>query len=50
MLLWKDGWKPSVRGPCVTHEIIESIYVTDPNGYMVEIGWQLRPLGEMERG
>ena len=30
----------------VRHEILESIYVTDPNGYMVEISWQARPLGE----
>lgn len=28
----------------VRHEIIESIYVTDPNGYMVEITWQMRDL------
>jgi catechol 2,3-dioxygenase-like lactoylglutathione lyase family enzyme len=28
----------------VRHEILESIYVTDPNGYMVEFSWQLRPL------
>ena len=28
----------------VRHEIIESIYVTDPNGYMVEFSWQIRPL------
>lgn len=26
------------------HEIIESIYVTDPNGYTVEIAWQRREL------
>ena len=26
------------------HEIIESIYVTDPNGYAVEIAWQRRDL------
>lgn len=30
----------------VRHEILESIYVTDPNGYMVEFSWQSRPLGE----
>lgn len=28
----------------VRHEIIESIYVADPNGYMVEITWQMRDL------
>ena len=26
------------------HEIIESIYVTDPNGYVVEIAWQRRDI------
>ncbi len=26
------------------HEIIESIYVTDPNGYVVEIAWQRRQI------
>ena len=29
----------------VKHEILESIYVTDPNDYMIEISWQMRPLG-----
>lgn len=28
----------------VRHEIIESIYVTDPNGYMVEFTWQVRDM------
>jgi catechol 2,3-dioxygenase-like lactoylglutathione lyase family enzyme len=30
----------------VSHEIIDSIYVTDPNGYGVEISWQRRPLDQ----
>jgi catechol 2,3-dioxygenase-like lactoylglutathione lyase family enzyme len=30
----------------VRHEIIESIYVTDPNGYMIEFTWQVRPMNE----
>jgi len=30
----------------VRHEIIESIYVTDPNGYMVEFTWQIRAMSE----
>lgn len=30
----------------VRHEIIESIYVTDPNGYMVEFTWQVRAMNE----
>jgi catechol 2,3-dioxygenase-like lactoylglutathione lyase family enzyme len=29
----------------VRHEILESIYVTDPNDYMIEISWQMRALG-----
>jgi catechol 2,3-dioxygenase-like lactoylglutathione lyase family enzyme len=28
----------------VPHEILDSIYVTDPNGYIVEIAWQTRPM------
>ncbi len=28
----------------VRHEVIESIYVTDPNGYMVEFTWQMREM------
>jgi catechol 2,3-dioxygenase-like lactoylglutathione lyase family enzyme len=28
----------------VQHEIIESIYVTDPNGYAIEIAWQTRDM------
>lgn len=27
----------------VRHEVIESIYFTDPNGYMLEVTWQVRP-------
>lgn len=32
----------------VPHEIIESIYVTDPNGYAVEIAWQTREMSEAD--
>ena len=32
----------------VRHEIIESIYVDDPNGYLVEIAWQIRPMTEAD--
>lgn len=34
----------------VKHEMIESIYVTDPNGYLVEITWQMRPMDERDAG
>lgn len=30
------------------HEVIESIYVRDPNGYFVEFTRKLRPLGELD--
>ena len=30
------------------HEIIESIYVTDPNGYVVEIAWQRRDISRWD--
>jgi catechol 2,3-dioxygenase-like lactoylglutathione lyase family enzyme len=32
----------------VKHEIIESIYAVDPNGYWVEITWQMRDLGSAD--
>jgi catechol 2,3-dioxygenase-like lactoylglutathione lyase family enzyme len=46
LIEWKErlesfGYKVMV----VRHEILESIYVTDPNDYMIEISWQMRPLG-----
>jgi catechol 2,3-dioxygenase-like lactoylglutathione lyase family enzyme len=31
-----------------THEVIESIYVRDPNGYTVEFTRKLRPLGDID--
>ena len=27
----------------IRHEVIESIYFDDPNGYSVEVTWQVRP-------
>jgi catechol-2,3-dioxygenase len=47
MLAWKvrlEGHGYEVLQ--VRHELIESIYVTDPNGYMVEFTWQVRPMNE----
>lgn len=32
----------------VAHEVIDSVYVNDPNGYMVEITWQRRPFGALD--
>lgn len=32
----------------VSHEILDSIYITDPNGYIVEIAWQTRPMNEYD--
>ncbi|MBL0420707.1 VOC family protein [Ramlibacter sp. AW1] len=31
-----------------THEVIESVYVRDPNGYFIEFTRKLRPLGEVD--
>lgn len=31
-----------------THEVIESIYVRDPNGYFIEFTRKLRPLGQVD--
>jgi catechol 2,3-dioxygenase-like lactoylglutathione lyase family enzyme len=46
LMAWKErlesfGYEVMV----VRHEILESIYVTDPNDYMIEISWQMRSLG-----
>ena len=30
------------------HEVIESIYVRDPNGYVIEFTRKLRPLGDID--
>ena len=43
------AWKAMLEGKGyqvlqVPHEILESIYVTDPNGYAVEIAWQTRAM------
>lgn len=32
----------------IRHEVIESIYFSDPNGYPIEITWQARPFGETD--
>jgi catechol 2,3-dioxygenase-like lactoylglutathione lyase family enzyme len=34
--------------PKIRHEVIESLYMLDPNGYMVEISYQLRPFTELD--
>ena len=33
----------------IRHEVIESIYFEDPNGYSVEVTWQVRPFTEVDR-
>lgn len=32
----------------IRHEIIESIYFNDPNGYPIEITWQVRPFSQAD--
>jgi catechol 2,3-dioxygenase-like lactoylglutathione lyase family enzyme len=32
----------------IRHEVIESIYFDDPNGYPIEITWQVRPFGDID--
>ncbi|WP_321930519.1 VOC family protein [Paraburkholderia guartelaensis] len=34
----------------VRHEVIESIYFNDPNGYPIEITYQTRPFGALDAG
>ncbi len=33
----------------IRHEVIESIYFNDPNGYPIEITWQVRPFGDADK-
>lgn len=47
------AWKEKLEGKGyeimqVRHEILESIYVTDPNGYSIEIAWGLREMNEAD--
>jgi catechol 2,3-dioxygenase-like lactoylglutathione lyase family enzyme len=32
----------------IRHEVIESLYFNDPNGYPIEITYQLRPFGQLD--
>lgn len=32
----------------IRHEVIESIYFDDPNGYPIEVTWQVRPFGAID--
>jgi catechol 2,3-dioxygenase-like lactoylglutathione lyase family enzyme len=34
----------------VHHELIDSIYFRDPNGYLLEITWQTRPMTALDAG
>lgn len=36
--------------PQIRHEVIESLYMVDPNGYMLEISYQLRPFTAVDAG
>ncbi|WP_179402490.1 VOC family protein [Burkholderia guangdongensis] len=33
----------------IRHEVIESIYFNDPNGYPIEITWQMRPFTDADK-
>lgn len=49
LLAWRRRFED--RGLAVRqtrHEIIDSIYVSDPNGYMVEITWQVRDMNRVD--
>ena len=45
----EDANYPLRHGVAVAHELIESIYMYDPNGYNLEISRPLRPVGEADR-
>lgn len=32
----------------IRHEVIESIYFNDPNGYAIEVTWQVRPFTQVD--
>ncbi|WP_220475440.1 VOC family protein [Sphingomonas cavernae] len=50
LLDWKERFEAhGIEVMQVRHEIIDSIYVTDPNGYMVEFTLQVRELTEYDR-
>ena len=36
------------RTPELRHELIESIYFADPNGYPIEITYEVRPMNEVD--
>lgn len=45
LIAWKERLETrGLKVLQVRHEIIESIYVTDPNGYMIEFTWQVREM------
>lgn len=49
LLRWRERLEAKgVAVRQVRHELLESIYTTDPNGYMVEITWQIRPMTEAD--
>jgi catechol 2,3-dioxygenase-like lactoylglutathione lyase family enzyme len=49
-----QGWRQRLEqqglevSVATTHEVIESVYVRDPNGYFIEFTRKLRPLGEVD--
>lgn len=50
LLLWRQRVE-AVGIPLryqIRHEVIESIYFNDPNGYPIEITWQVRPFSEAD--
>ena len=50
LLAWKERLEErNLDVLQVRHEIIESIYVTDPNGYMIEFTWQVREMSRNDQ-
>jgi catechol 2,3-dioxygenase-like lactoylglutathione lyase family enzyme len=49
LLAWKAQLESrGVEVSTTTHEVIESIYFRDPNGYFIEITLKLRPMDELD--
>ncbi|MGD9943296.1 MAG: VOC family protein [Burkholderiaceae bacterium] len=50
LLAWRAHFEShGLKVRQVRHEVVESIYVDDPTGYMVEVAWQCRPFSAIDR-
>ena len=51
LLAWRERFEAhGLEVMQIRHELIESVYVYDPNGYFVEVTWQVRDMGAHDAG